>query len=70
MANELLALFHYYRSVLQLGSSIKWPEQLEMLTGTREMDVQPLIEYFQPLIEFLEQQLALAGETPGWTADG
>ena len=40
------------------------------LTGTDKMDVSPLIEYFEPLIAFLDEELDKAGEKPGWTFDG
>ena len=56
--------------MLQKGSSEKWPQQLMELTGTDKMDVSPLIEYFEPLIAFLDEELDKAGEKPGWTFDG
>ncbi len=54
--------------MLQLGSSQKWPQQLEIVTGTQKMDVQPLLDYFKPLQDFLDQELA--GQTVGWDASG
>lgn len=54
--------------MLRKGSSEKWPDQLEALTGSRDMDVQPLLDYFKPLDEFLDKQLA--NEKPGWTFNG
>lgn len=50
--------------MLQLGSSRPWPEALEMLTGTRRMDSGPLIEYFQPLVDWLSKENA--GYEEGW----
>lgn len=53
------------KAMLALGSSRPWPEALELLTGTREMDAGALIEYFQPLMSYLEAQNA--GRQCGWT---
>ena len=44
------------QAMLALGSSKPWPVALEALTGTREMDGGPLIEYFKPLMAYLEEQ--------------
>ncbi len=56
------------REMLKLGSSMKWPQQLQMLTGTSEMSAQPLIDYFKPLIKFLDEQIS--NEKVGWYARG
>ena len=40
----------FYRSTLALGSSVHWSDALESLTGSREIRVEPLLEYYQPLI--------------------
>jgi peptidyl-dipeptidase A len=50
--------------VLKLGFSKPWPEQLEMLTGSKNMSVEPLVEYFDPLLKYLDEQLE--NETIGW----
>ena len=42
--------------MLKLGSSQKWPDALEKVTGTRRMDAQPLLDYFQPLVDWLKEQ--------------
>uniref|UniRef100_A0A7G3ADB7 Angiotensin-converting enzyme n=1 Tax=Lutzomyia longipalpis TaxID=7200 RepID=A0A7G3ADB7_LUTLO len=39
---------------LQLGTSKHWSDALEAITGSRVMDASPLIEYFQPLYDFLK----------------
>lgn len=39
--------------MLRLGSSKEWPVALEAITGSRNMSVEPLIEYFQPLMNWL-----------------
>jgi len=52
------------RAMLALGSSKPWPEALEAVTGTRQMDAQPLIEYFEPLSKWLAEQNQ--GRSCGW----
>jgi peptidyl-dipeptidase A len=51
-------------SMLALGQSKPWPEALEALTGTREMDATAIIEYFKPLMNWLEAENQ--GKTCGW----
>lgn len=50
---------------LKLGMSKPWPEAMEKLTGQPNMDVRPLLEYFKPLIRWLEEKNKY--ERPGWT---
>ncbi len=52
------------RAMLTMGSSQPWPDALEKLTGTREMDGSALIEYFTPLMKYLEEKNQ--GRTCGW----
>ncbi len=54
-------------SMLQAGSSRPWPETLEKLTGTREMDASAIIEYFQPLMGWLEEKNK--GQQCGWEGE-
>jgi len=42
--------------MLELGSSKPWPDAMEVITGQRQMDAGPLLEYFQPLHDWLRQQ--------------
>ena len=51
-------------AMLAMGQSKPWPEALEALTGTREMDATAIIEYFQPLMGWLEEENK--GKTCGW----
>ncbi len=53
------------RSMLALGARQPWQDSLEALTGQREMDASALIDYFQPLLRYLETQNQ--GRTCGWT---
>jgi peptidyl-dipeptidase A len=52
-------------AMLSAGQSRPWPETLEKLTGTRQMDAGAIIEYFQPLIGWLKEKNL--GQQCGWT---
>jgi peptidyl-dipeptidase A len=51
-------------AMLQLGASRPWPDALEALTGQREMDATALLDYFQPLMVWLERENR--GAPTGW----
>ena len=53
-----------FREMLALGQSQPWPDTLEKLTGTRQMDASAITEYFAPLLTWLEQQNK--GQSCGW----
>jgi len=42
--------------MLALGASRPWPEALEALTGERRVDASAMMEYFAPLLEFLDKE--------------
>lgn len=44
------------RAGLQLGYSKHWSEALNVLTGSPEISADALLEYFQPLFDFLKEQ--------------
>ncbi|XP_055861053.1 angiotensin-converting enzyme-like [Biomphalaria glabrata] len=50
--------------MLKLGTSKPWPETLEILTGKKAYDTQPLMDYFKPLMEFLKKEIGQ--EKVGW----
>ena len=50
--------------MLQMGASRPWPDALQALTGKREIDATALIDYFQPLMVWLERQNR--GAPIGW----
>ncbi|XP_071508563.1 angiotensin-converting enzyme-like [Diadema antillarum] len=52
--------------MLKMGSSQPWPEAMEAITGVRIMDASALVNYFQPLIDYLEEKNAENGDEPGW----
>ena len=41
-----------------------WPDALEAFTGSREMSGEPMVEYFAPLLAWLQEQNA--GKQCGW----
>ncbi|KAF2355396.1 Peptidase M2 peptidyl-dipeptidase A [Trinorchestia longiramus] len=53
-------------AMLSLGSSRPWMDALEQLTGGRTMDAGPILHYFQPLRDWLDNYLQEHGLTPGW----
>ncbi|XP_015360274.1 angiotensin-converting enzyme isoform X1 [Marmota marmota marmota] len=54
------------RSLLQAGSSRPWQTVLEDLVGSAALDAQPLLNYFQPVIQWLQEQNQRMGEVLGW----
>jgi peptidyl-dipeptidase A len=53
-----------FADMLRLGASEPWQDALEKLTGTRRIDAAPIVEYFQPLTEWLAGQNK--GQQCGW----
>ncbi len=51
-------------SLLALGQSQPWPDALEKLTGTRQMDASSILAYFAPLMEWLAKENS--GRKCGW----
>ena len=52
------------QAMLELGASKPWQEALFAMTGQRQMDATPLIEYFGPLRQWLQEQNK--GQRCGW----
>jgi peptidyl-dipeptidase A len=52
-------------AMLQMGCSQPWPVALKVMTGADKADASAIVEYFQPLIDWLKEQNK--GETEGWT---
>jgi peptidyl-dipeptidase A len=42
--------------MMKLGASKPWPEALKVLTGETEMDASAMVDYFQPLLDWLREQ--------------
>jgi peptidyl-dipeptidase A len=52
------------QTLLAMGASRPWPEALETVTGSPEMDASAILDYFAPLQAWLEEQTA--GHPVGW----
>ncbi|KAM4047476.1 angiotensin-converting enzyme 2 [Anomaloglossus baeobatrachus] len=57
------------RSMLELGNSSPWTKALESITGGTKMDAQPLLNYFQPLYEWLQKNNKENNREAGWNAE-
>ncbi|CAM3794387.1 M2 family metallopeptidase [Litorimonas haliclonae] len=53
-----------FNAMLEMGASKPWPDALEAFTGSREMDGSAILEYFEPLQSYLEEQNE--NRTCGW----
>ncbi|PKH55943.1 peptidyl-dipeptidase [Shewanella sp. Choline-02u-19] len=53
-------------TMLEMGQSKPWPEALEAVTGTKEMDAKAVLDYFAPLQTWLDQQNKTANRQCGW----
>ena len=51
-------------SMLEMGASRPWPDALEVIAGTREMDATAILDYFAPLAAWLDEQNA--DRSCGW----
>jgi len=51
-------------TMLSMGLSRPWPEALEAIAGTRQMDATAILDYFKPLDAWLDQQIK--GKPVGW----
>ncbi|SMQ57702.1 peptidyl-dipeptidase A [Altererythrobacter xiamenensis] len=51
-------------AMLEMGASKPWPDALEAFTGERQMSGKAMVEYFAPLMEWLEEQNE--GKPKGW----
>jgi peptidyl-dipeptidase A len=55
------------QSMMTLGASQPWPDAMEALTGQRQLDATAIIDYFAPLMAWLEEKNQ--GRQCGWSAD-
>ncbi len=51
-------------AMLEMGASKPWPDALEAFTGERKMSGKAMVEYFAPLMKWLEKQNK--GQKAGW----
>ncbi|PSN55087.1 Angiotensin-converting enzyme, partial [Blattella germanica] len=54
------------RAMMSLGSSQPWGTALRFLTGTSTYDVEPLLEYYAPVYQWLQQQIEELEIPVGW----
>jgi peptidyl-dipeptidase A len=50
--------------MLEMGASRPWPDALEAMTGQRQMDATAVVDYFRPLLDWLDVQNK--GQQCGW----
>ncbi len=50
--------------MMKMGLSRPWPEALEALTGSKQMDATAIVDYFAPLKTWLDEQIK--GKPTGW----
>ena len=53
-----------FNAMLEMGRSKPWPDELQALTGQREIDASAILEYFAPLQKWLDEQNK--GQKSGW----
>jgi peptidyl-dipeptidase A len=51
-------------AMLTMGTSKPWPQELQVIAGTKQMDASAIIDYFAPLDRWLDEQLK--GVKTGW----
>ena len=51
-------------AMLKMGQSKPWPDALEAMTGSRQMDATAIVDYFAPLKAWLDEQMK--GKPVGW----
>ena len=50
--------------MLEMGQSKPWPDELEVLTGQRQMDASAIVDYYAPLKKWMDEQTQ--GQPKGW----
>ncbi|WP_445781270.1 M2 family metallopeptidase, partial [Shewanella sp.] len=52
--------------MLEMGASQPWPEALNVVTGTKQMDAKAVLDYFAPLKVWLDEKNTEANRQCGW----
>ncbi len=52
-----------------MGRSKPWQDTLEVLTGKRDFNADAILEYYQPLEEWLDEHRKANGYEIGWTSE-
>ena len=53
-----------FNAMMEMGASKPWPDALEAFTGTRDMDGSAILEYFAPVMTYLQEENQ--GRSCGW----
>jgi peptidyl-dipeptidase A len=53
-----------FNAMMEMGSSKPWPDALEAFTGSRDMDGSAILEYFDPVMTYLQEENK--DRTCGW----
>ena len=62
----IIYIFISFRKMLSLGKSRPWPEVLEVLAETQTLSSEPIIAYFKPLEDWLDEHRKLNKYELGW----
>ncbi|XP_060557633.1 angiotensin-converting enzyme-like protein Ace3 [Ruditapes philippinarum] len=52
--------------MMKLGNSKPWPEAMKKLTGSETIKPDAILEYFEPLRQWLEKENRRTGAQIGW----
>lgn len=63
---KFISLSFFTRKALAMGASEHWSEALFVITGEREIKSDALLEYYQPLDNFLESLILKYNIPYGW----
>jgi len=58
------------KNMLQLGKERPWPDALDVLTGTKKLSSEAILEYFKPLEKWLDDHRTSNGYMLGWDEKG
>ncbi|XP_054278172.1 angiotensin-converting enzyme-like [Macrosteles quadrilineatus] len=56
------------KQMMSLGASKTWQDALEIITGQRKIDATALLQFFQPLYDWLKAENEKNNEKIGWTS--
>lgn len=55
-----------FKEMLSMGSSKPWADVLHHLTGERKLESQAMLDFFQPLHQWLKRENSARGYPVGW----
>lgn len=68
-SSKLLSSTTLCSAMLEMGRSKPWPKALETMTGSSQIDVGPLKEYFRPLRSWLVKERCDNKYSIGWPGE-